>query len=394
MNMENDLFEIDEERIIALRRKLHQWPETGFDLPRTLELVKTELERIGVPYTTEFGRSSVVAIINGDKAEFTIGLRADMDALNIHEKNDLPYRSRIDGQMHACGHDAHTAMLLGTANALNKMKDRLDCRVMLLFQPSEEGPESGAKEMIKSGVLADIDVLAALHIDNDIPVGTMSTRAGASQANNRTFEIEVFGKSAHAARPHTGVDAIALMVRIYTAVYLMLSREVDPMEFRVLNIGKFEGGTAVNNCPNYAKIGGTLRTFDCEVDSFIGKRMEEIATCMASDVGAKAKINIIKNQPPLITNPRVTNAMVASARKIVGEDNVILLDKPRLGSEDFSLFAGIKPAAYFRLGTGCEEEGIINPIHRDDFNLDERALKYGVQTLVQFIVDNMNGIDL
>ncbi len=212
----------DKDYIINLRRELHEYPEVGFELPRTLALVRRELERIGVEYSEEYGESSIVATINPEKKKFTIGIRADMDALPINEKNDIPYKSKIEGKMHACGHDAHTAMLLGTAKALFDMRERIDCRVKLLFQPSEEGIRSGAEEMVSHGVMDDIDVIVGMHVENWLESGNVGVCKGASMASSRNIKLEFFGRTAHATLPQTGHDALAAAVSAYNGIQTML----------------------------------------------------------------------------------------------------------------------------------------------------------------------------
>ena len=185
----------DKEYIISLRRELHEYPEIGFDLPRTLALVKRELTGLGVEYTERYGESSIVATINPEKTQFTIGIRADMDALLIHEKTNLSFKSKIDGQMHACGHDAHTAMLLGTAKMLKAMEKELSCRVLLVFQPSEEGVRSGAAELVRGGLMDEIDVIIGMHIENWLPVGSIGVCSGSSMASSRNFRVDFYGET-------------------------------------------------------------------------------------------------------------------------------------------------------------------------------------------------------
>ena len=184
----------DKEYIISLRHEIHEYPEIGFDLPRTIEVVKRELDKLGIEYTEKYGESSVVATINPEKSHFTIGIRADMDALLIQEKTDLPFKSKIDGQMHACGHDAHTAMLLGTAKALKSMEDKIACRVMMVFQPSEEGVRSGAAELVKGGLMDEIDVIVGMHVENWLESGHLGVCKGSSMASSRNIKLEFFRK--------------------------------------------------------------------------------------------------------------------------------------------------------------------------------------------------------
>ena len=214
----------DKEYILRLRHEIHRNPEVGFDLPKTVALVKRELDALGIAYSESYGKSSVVAIINPEKKNFTIGIRADMDALLIEEKTDLPFKSEIKGHMHACGHDAHTAMLLGTAKALKAMEDKLSCKVMLIFQPSEEGLKSGAEELVKGGVMNEIDLIIGMHVENWIPSGTIGVCKGSSMASSRNFEISFFGK---VRMPHSLTQVLMLWRALYalTATFSICSQE-------------------------------------------------------------------------------------------------------------------------------------------------------------------------
>jgi len=299
----------DKEYIVAIRRELHMYPEIGFDLPRTIALVKRELDKIGVEYTEKYGKSSVVATINPEKTNFTIGIRADMDALLIDERNAFEYRSQIPGHMHACGHDAHTAMLLCTAKVLYSMRDKINCRVKLLFQPSEEGADSGAFHMVEDGVMDDIDVIIGCHIENWLESGTIGVCKGMSMASNRTFKIEVFGKTAHATLPHSGKDALAEAVRIYTEIQFMLSREINPFDRYVCSIGKLSSGTSNNVIADYAEMLGTIRTYDMKVDEYIINRIREIC--------GSAKLTTHLTEPSVYNDPKISQLVLDSAIRIM-----------------------------------------------------------------------------
>ncbi len=382
---------IDKDYIIALRRELHQYPEVGFDLPRTIALVKRELDKMGIPYTEKYGKSSVVATINPEKSHFTIGIRADMDALLIQEKNDIPYRSQTDGKMHACGHDAHTAMLLGTAKALNAMKEQINCRVKLLFQPSEEGFESGASYMVQDGVMDDIDVIIGVHVENWLESGCVGVCKGNSMASSRTFQIDIHGRSAHATLPQTGKDALAAAVRTYSDIQFMLSREINPFSQYVCSIGKLQAGTSQNIVADHAMMLGTIRTFDMELDAYLIKRIEEIANAAAEGIGAKAQVTSHLKTQVVYNNPYVSDLVLDCAKKLVGEEKIAHMPI-KLSSEDFSHYLTKKPGVFIRLGTRNEEKGCTTLPHNNDFMIDEDALPIGSAVCVQFVLDNMKGI--
>ena len=381
-----------EEYVINLRREIHTYPEVDFDLPKTVALVKRELDAIGIPYTEKYGKGSVVGYINPEKKGFTIAIRADMDALRLQEKSNLEYSSKIDGQMHACGHDAHTAMLLGSAKILKGMEENLDCRIKLLFQPSEEGVKSGAVMMIEKGVLEDVDIIIGQHVSNSIETGTLGVCSGESQASSRHFKIEVFGKSAHAAHSHTGIDALAVAVRMYSAIQLVLSREVSPLERCLCSIGTLKAGTTHNVVADHAVMTGTIRTLNTELSEFIFNRIEKIAKSLAEETGSKITVEGPLKSVCVYNNPYLSELVMQSIRKVVGEDNALDYSLA-MDSEDFSRFGEVVPAVFFRLGTGNKEKGITSSLHHTDFNISEDALINGVKTIVQFVIDNQKGID-
>ncbi len=381
----------DKEYIISLRREIHQYPEVGFDLPKTIAVVKRELESLGIEYTEEFGESSVVGIINPDKRHFTIGIRADMDALLIEEKTDLPFKSKISGQMHACGHDAHTAMLLGTAKALKAMEDKLKCRVMLIFQPSEEGVRSGAAELVWGGLMDELDIIIGLHIENWLESGKIGVCSGSSMASSRNFRIDFYGKTAHASLPQSGADALAAAVRTYNNIQYMLSREINPFSQYVFSIGKLDGGTTQNVIADHSYMLGTIRTFDMDLDDFLVKRLTEIANNTASETGVKAEVETSLQAYVVYNNPYLSQLVLESAQKV---SKGIQKMPVKLSSEDFSHYLTKKQGVFIRLGTRNEKKGCVTLPHNNDFLIDEDALPIGTDTCVQFVLDNMHGIDM
>ncbi len=383
----------DKEYIISLRHEIHEYPEIGFDLPKTIAVVKRELDKLGIEYTEKYGESSVVATINPEKSDFTLGIRADMDALLIQEKTDLPFKSKIDGQMHACGHDAHTAMLLGTAKALKSMEDKIACRVMLVFQPSEEGLKSGAEELVKGGLMDEIDVILGMHVENWLPSGSIGVCGGSSMASSRNFRIDFYGATAHATLPHSGIDALATAVRTYNNIQYMTGREINPFSEYVCSVGKLAGGTSQNIIADHAYMLGTIRTFDMELDAFLIKRITEIANNAANEVGARAEVDTKLKALVVYNNPYISELVLDSAKKVVGEDHIAKMPK-KLSSEDFSQYLTKKPGVFMRLGTRSEEKGCTTLPHNNDFLIDEDALPIGTDACVQFILDNMGGIDM
>ena len=381
---------IDNEYIKQLQHELHRIPELGFDLPRTVAVVKRELDKIGIEYTEKYGKSSIVADLNPEKSNFTIAIRADMDALAVTEQSGVEYSSEIEGRMHACGHDAHTAILVGTVKALYEMKDEIACHVRFIFQPSEECPISGAKMMIDNGVMDGVDVTVGLHVD-ECPSGTIGVCVGAHQAASRPFKLEFFGESTHAATPQNGKDALAAAVRAYTAIKLMNSIEISPTEKFVCSICKLIAGTAQNIITDYAEMVGTIRTFTPELDAYIIGRIESIAKSIEAETGVKYKLTTHLKSGVVYNDPKIAGLVRTSAEKVVGKENAITAGM-RLGAEDFAFYGEKAPATFFRLGIYNEEKRCTARSHNSDFKVDDDVLHLGAETFVQFVLDNMNGI--
>lgn len=377
---------------VKMRRELHQVPEIGFDLPKTCAIVRRELEAMGIPYTQEFCESSFVAVINPECKGFTIGIRADMDALPIEEANDVPYRSQHPGQMHACGHDAHTAMLLAVARELKARENELACRVKLLFTPAEEYIKTGCEKMTRNGVMDDIDCTIACHVTPGVPVGQIQTRVGGGNANSMTITMEFFGKGSHAASQQKGRDAIAMAVEAYTAMEIMVAKEIAPTEPRMFNIGSFHGGHTNNIICDYCKLFATTRTHSDQVTDYMLTRITQICEGIARANGGEAKVTVDKFNPYVLNNQVMVEKLNASAAKIIGEQNVGLKNRS-LGGEDYAWFSRSKPGIQFNLGiTGDDPSKTGVVLHNERFDLDERSLEVGVKIFCQFVLDNQHGI--
>ena len=380
----------DPNYIISIRRELHRVPELGYDLPKTTAIVKRELERIGIEYTEKYGEGSIVCVINPEK-KFTIALRADMDALPVEEKTGLEFSSQHPGKMHACGHDAHTACLLGAAEALHNMRDKLDCRVKLVFQPNEEGADSAADLLCKRGVLDGVDMILGLHVDNTVESGCIGICPGASMASCRNLEIEFFGKTAHAASSHTGADALAAAVSAYSGIQLMLSRQIDPKKPRVCSIGALHAGEAQNVVADYSVMRGTIRTYETELDAEMYEKIKKICENSAENMGCTYKITSSQFLPPVYNDPKICELLKMSASRILGEENVVEI-APKMSSEDFADYLTRVPGVFFRIGTADPESDTQTSVHNNDFVIDDTALSHGADTFVQFILDHGRGI--
>lgn len=381
------------EYAVSLRRELHKYPEIGFDLPKTLALVRRELESMGIEYTEKFGRSSIVATINPDCQGFTIGIRADMDALPMDEQTDVPFKSQNPGCMHACGHDLHTAMLLATARRLVQMKDRLRCRVKLLFTPAEEYVTPGSKEMAENGVMDDIDCAVACHVSPLYDVGDIRLTYGGQGANSMGITAEFFGTSAHANAQHKGVDAIRMAVESYTAMENMAAKELPPTTPRLLNIGVFEGGKTNNVICDYCKLFMTTRAHSDEVTGYMHQRIVQICEGIAALHGGRAQVTVNKLLPYVINHETVAGRLQSAAEKVVGKDHIGI--HPRsLGGEDFGYLSRKKPCAMFQLGSRSDLPGSEKALHNAQINFDENCMAIGIDTFVQFVLDNQDGMAL
>ncbi len=377
--------------IIETRRKLHTYPEIGFELPKTIAFVKNELDRLGVAYTEQYGKSSIVATINEEKSAFTIGIRADMDALPVTEKTDCSFKSKIKGQMHACGHDAHTAILLDTIRRLADIKDKLNCRVKFVFQAAEEYKTPGAPFLVKDGVMDNIDCMIALHVDPTIETGKITVAKGAINAVDNVFTLDFYGKSTHVARQEKGVDAISMAVKAYTAIEFMIAKELPYDCVRIFNVGSINGGIANNIICDHTKMYCSLRTYDEETADFIIKRIKQIITYTAKTSNGRAKYTHLKYLPIVNNDEKVADRLLDSAKKIVGKNNILDTERTTIG-EDFAFYSQVKPCCMYFLGVRNEEKDCVYALHQDKFNVDEDALKIGSDIFVQFVLDNMDGL--
>ena len=385
---------ICQEELVKIRRQLHMYPERGWELPLTTQLVREELDKAGVPYEFEkYGKNTIVATINPEKEGFTIGIRADMDALPIQENNeDKPYRSKHDGVMHACGHDAHTAMLVGAAKALHALRDQISCRVRLLFQPSEESRPSGARVMCEHGVMDDIDCIIMCHVNCMDDVHVISTCSGATNCSSVAFRIELGGKSVHVATPHVGIDALAAGVKIYNGIQLLVSREVDPFDACVMSVCTMNAGETVASNADQCVMQGSIRCMKDETMVWARARLEKLVKYVAEEAGVTYAVSWSGDPLPSAHNDHAMyEAFVSSARKVVGEERVVhLATSP--GAEDFAYYEKHRPGLLFGLGLRNEEKGACHPAHTRNWDIDEDGLQTGVQVFVQFVLDNMNGV--
>lgn len=371
-----------------IRRELHRHPEIGFELHNTLATLRRELDKMGVEYTEKYGKSSLVATINPEKSHRTIAIRADMDALPIVEKNECEYKSEIEGQMHACGHDAHTAILLATVKELNEIRDQIFCRVKFIFQAAEEYAPSGAMLMAKDGVMNDVDEIIALHVDTDIEVGKIGFVPGYMNATSNGFLLDFYGKSAHVAFQQYGKDAIMMAVRAYTDIEFMIAKEISAREPIIFNCGAIHGGVANNVICDHASMFCTLRTHSDDTAEYVLNKIKMIGEAVAQTAGGRFEYTQKKYYPTVYNDPAIEGKLRAVAKETVGEENIT--EKRRsMGGEDFSYLANEKPGCMIRLGVKNEKRGIVHGLHTDRFDIDEDALGVGVSVFKNYVLKYM-----
>jgi len=377
------------EYLTKTRRHIHQHPELGFKEFETTSLVKRELEGMGVevvPLNTETG---VLGIIRGEKKgpDVVTALRADMDALPIVEQTGLPYASRNEGVMHACGHDGHTAGLLGVAKLLSSMRDKFSGTVKLIFQPAEEVLD-GAKSMVESGVLENpkVDTIVALHGWPGLEVGKIGVFSGRYMASADRFIVKIIGSGGHGAYPHISADPVLAAAHTVVALQNIVSREIDASERVVISVCTLDGGKAFNVIPEEVRFSGTVRCLNESVQNTIEGKMDRIIKGITSTFGCRYELEYLYGAPTLVNDPEVINLVTKTANNVLGEGHAVQLDRPAMSSEDFSIFINnVAHGAFFRLGvTNPGEEQM--KLHNDHFNFNDGALPIGVAVLTQFVL--------
>ena len=370
-------------RVVELRRAIHRRPELGFEEHETQALIERELDAIGVEHR-RVAQTGVVAVVRGALPGPVVGLRADMDALPITERSGEVFASEIPGKMHACGHDAHTAMLLGAARELHAMRERLHGTGVLIFQPAEEGP-GGAQPMIEQGALENPKVQAIMmqHVDVRLPAGSISITPGPVNASADELYITIRGKGGHGAYPHTSIDTIPAASAVVLALQNIVARETDPLKSVVVTIGTIQGGYRHNVIADEVQMAGTLRTLDLEIRDSLEARVRRIVENTVAAYGASAEIRFVRTYPPVVNDVKLTESFVRYLR----ENTTLKVERfpPTMGAEDFAYFAQAVPGVQVRLGVRQEKAGAVHPGHSAEFRIDEAALAVGVQTLVAFV---------
>jgi amidohydrolase len=372
--------------LVALRKTLHQHPELAFEEHETAKAVTGFLTKLGIPFRTGVGKTGVVAVLEGSAPGRTIGIRADMDALPIHEETGLAFASKIPGKMHACGHDVHTVIALGVAAALSEMKDSLKGRIKFIFQPAEE-TLSGAAAMIADGALEDppMDAILGYHNWPQVKAGRVGFNPEAVMASADAFDLTLKGRMSHGAHPHLGVDALAAGAYFVTQLQTIVSREVSPMTPAVVTIGEFHSGTARNVLASTAVLKGSVRTMAPAVSAAIEAAVRRILEGIKTGMRVDYELDWKRVAPALRNDKQTLARLLDCAKDVLGADNVMELPEPSMGSEDFAWFAEKVPAAHLRIGSKID--GLETAIHRANYDCNELAIPVGVRVVARAALD-------
>lgn len=379
----NQLFDkLDElyDEIVDIRRYLHEYPELSFEEVETAKYIAGFHEKLGHEVRTNVGGNGVLAFLKGAKPGPTVALRADFDALPIQEQTDVAYKSKNDGVMHACGHDGHTASLLGLAKALNSMQEDIEGTIVFLHQHAEELPPGGAKAMIEDGCLDGVDVIFGTHLQAQMPLGEIGYRSGPLQAAPDRFDIKILGKGGHGAGPHDTKDSIVIGGQLINNLQQIVSRRIDPLESAVVSICSFEAKNPYNVIADTAEMTGTVRTFKEEIRNFIEAEIDRVikGTCLVSDAGYE--YTYTRGYPTTVNHEEETMFVAALAPSVPGVENVRETE-PIMGGEDFSYYLQHKKGTFFFTGAKSPENTEAYPHHHPKFTIDERALLIAAKVL-------------
>lgn len=372
------------EQIVGIRRELHQIPEPAYTEKKTSAAVEDHLKQMGLEVRTGIARYGVVGLLGTGRPGPTLMIRADMDALPVEEQTGLPFSSTHAGAMHACGHDAHMAMVLGAAQVLSSVKDTLKGNLKFIFQPAEEGP-GGAKPMIEEGVLDNpkVDYAVGCHLWPASPEGTIGVKAGTIMAAMNRFDIRIIGSQGHGAMPHLCVDALDVGTQVVNALQRVVSRHMDPLKPTVVTVGSFHAGKAFNIIPGEAELSGTTRTFDLEVWKSWEPRMRRILQGVCDSMGARFELNFEFGYPPTINDPFMADLVRQCAAAMVGPDKVFE-PEPTMGGEDMSYYLQKAKGCFFFLGVGRPGDA---PLHNAKFDFNEDVLLLGVETYCRIALE-------
>ncbi|TVT27012.1 amidohydrolase [Salinicoccus cyprini] len=377
------------EDMVNMRRHMHMHPEVSFKEENTKQYIYDQIKDLGFEVRRDVGGNGITARLQVDDSFKTIGLRADFDALPIQDEKDVPYKSTVAGVMHACGHDAHTAMLITAARILAAHKDELPVNVVFIHQHAEELLPGGAKSMVEDGALDGVDYVFGTHLSSQFPVGTLAYTYDHAWASPDAFSIEVEGRGGHGAEPHEAVDPIVAAASLIQQLQSIVSRTIDPLKSAVVTVATFNGGSSFNVIPSTTVVSGTVRTFEKEVRESVQKRMEGIANGIESSFGVNCTLDYTEGYPALVNDNEQLNHVldVLEDADYVEkcEENV-----PSMGGEDFSYFLQDTPGAYFYTGARNSSIGADYPHHHPMFDIDEQGMKAGVESLVKIVLGFRN----
>lgn len=373
--------------LISVRRHLHMHPELSFEETETAKFISNRLTELGISHQTGIAGNGITGIISASHPGKTIALRADMDALPILEKNDVSYKSKNEGIMHACGHDVHSTCLLGALQILNENKQHWNGKVQFIFQPGEEKLPGGASLMIAAGIFNDTkpEAIYGLHVFNPLPVGTAGFRKGMYMASSDELYITVKGKGGHGAVPELAIDPVPIAAQIITALQTVTSRFAKPTIPSVLTIGKVIANGATNVIPDEVKMEGTYRTLDEAARKVAHAQIKRICEETAAAYGASCEVRIEHGYPCLVNDENLTSHAEKTAAELLGKEHVETLDI-RMASEDFAFYSQHMPACFFRLGTGNPEKNITANVHQSNFDIDENALMHGAALMASMVI--------
>lgn len=363
-----------ESDMIGWRRDFHMHPEIGFEEFRTSEIISKLLKGFGLEVIEKFSKTSVIGILKNGSSKKVIALRSDIDALGMDDLKDVEYKSTHEGKCHSCGHDAHTAVLLGAAKYFSENRDKVDGTIKFVFQAAEEGPDpGGAKLIMESGKLDDVDIMIGSHVDQAYRAGVIALKDGPLYASGGFFEVKIFGVGAHGAYPHMSKDAIITTMQIIEAFQHIITREIDPLMSSVISVCNIHAGDALNVIPQCLTFGGTIRTFDTEVSNYIQNRMKVIIESISKLNGCTSEIKINIMFPPLINDSEVNDIIREAAVKALGTESVVEHKMPEMGSEDFSFYAEKIKSSFFLWGVG-NDTNCLYYAHHPKFDVDESSL--------------------
>lgn len=381
-----------QDELVSWRRSLHQRPELGFQETMTAQFIGDRLQDWGIKHERGVAQTGLLAVIEGEGSRGSeqhapvLAIRADMDGLPVQELNEVPYRSLHTGKMHACGHDGHVAIALGTAKYLNEHRDRFAGTVKIIFQPAEEGP-GGAQPMIDAGVLTnpEVDAMVGLHLWNNLPLGTLGVRSGPMMAATEFFHCTLQGRGGHGAIPQQTVDAVVVGAQVVNALQTIVARNVDPLKSAVVTVGEFRAGTAVNVIADSAFLSGTVRYFDPDYGELLPRRIEQVIAGVCAAHGATYELDYQRLYPPVVNDQAIADLVRSVALSVVETPVGVVPDCQTMGGEDVSFFLQSVPGCYFFLGSANAAKGLDYPHHHPRFDFDETVLGVGVETFVRVV---------